>query len=145
MGVMWIPGEKVTTEMMVAARIALEKVGFDRLLPALGVGYVKAAPLTQWGTMDGTIPPSVVLVNDVLYSSPEYLAIIALHGATHLYQQSKSWGGLGLEVMAHTVELIYLLLAGIGGYDMRVTLNRLTYYLDSILDDELDALGLVRP
>jgi len=139
---MWIPGEKVTEEMMVAARVSLEKVGFDRLLTALGVNYVKATPLTQWGTMDGTIPPSVVLVNDVLYSSPEALAVITLHGAMHLYQQKFPWGGLGIEVMAHTVELVFMLLTGIGGYDMVITMNRLTGYHNSILDDAKVALGL---
>lgn len=118
---------------------------FSLVLKHLGVKYIRPAFLT--GTIDGQELPDKVLLQNTTWPPGSSYASTAIHGAIHLEQQRHPWGGLGLEIMAHTAELLFLLLLDkdMQDYAVRVQLARLEYYLKKILDAEVKMLEGVKP
>uniref|UniRef100_A0A6M3L6C2 Uncharacterized protein n=1 Tax=viral metagenome TaxID=1070528 RepID=A0A6M3L6C2_9ZZZZ len=134
-------GGLVAPDRMKDAAADFGQTGFLRILARLGATSISPKALT--GTIDGYEQPNRVFVQDMIWPVGPSLSSTALHGAVHLFQQRYPWGGSGLEVMAHTAELLFLFHLGykVGDYEVRIQMDRLRFYLDRILDAEMKLLG----
>ncbi len=137
-----IPNCQVSDAIIDEAMRLTVQTRFALVLKHLGVKYITPAFLT--GTIDGQELPDKVLIQNTIWPSGTNYASTAIHGAIHLEQQRHPWGGSGLEVMAHTAELMFLLLLDkdMADYDVKVQMDRLQFYMDRILDAEKKLIGL---
>lgn len=139
-----IPGCQVSDTIIGEAMgLSVQAVRWADVLKHLGVKYITPAPLPS-GTLDSQELPDKVLIQDCVWPPGTSYASIAIHSGIHLEQIRHPWGGLGLEVMAYTAELLFHLSLdhAIGGDNqrLRTVMAQLDRFLDLIRQNEIRLL-----